>query len=148
MDSLECLSLIEIADKLPAKIPYLKMLVLFGSRARGDNRENSDWDFAVLYDEELRKPILKENPWNWLEGVHILGEMFGLNDDNLDLVELNHCSRLISHYVARDGKAIYEKDIGEFVNFQHNNLMSDRELKQMRRELRQKLELSLQRKGV
>ena len=148
MDSLEYLSLIGIADKLPLEIPYLKMLVLFGSRARGDNRENSDWDFAVLYDEELRKPILKENAWRWLEGIHILGDMFGLNDDNLNLVELNDCSRLISHYVARDGKLIYEKDPGEFVDFQQNYLMSNTELKQIYRELREELELSLQRRSV
>lgn len=148
MDSLDFQSLIEIAEQLPLKIPYLKMLVLFGSRARGDNQENSDWDFAVLYDEELREPILKQNAWRWLEAFHILGEIFGLNDDNMDIVELNRCSPLIAHYVARDGKVIYEQTLGEFENFQRYHLMSDAELKQMRRDLRQKLERSLQRKGV
>ncbi|MDJ1173361.1 type VII toxin-antitoxin system MntA family adenylyltransferase antitoxin [Roseofilum capinflatum] len=141
-------SLHESSQQILAKMPYLKMLVLFGSRARGDNQENSDWDFAVLYDEELREPILKQNAWRWLEAFHILGEIFGLNDDNMDIVELNHCSRLIAHYVARDGKVIYEQTPGEFENFQRNYLMSDTELKQMRRDLRQKLERSLQRKGV
>ncbi|OJJ27390.1 hypothetical protein BI308_01990 [Roseofilum reptotaenium AO1-A] len=136
------------SEQVSAKIPYLKMLVLFGSRARGDNQENSDWDFAVLYDEELREPILKQNAWRWLEAFHILGEIFGLNDDNMDIVELNRCSPLIAHYVARDGKVIYEKLPGEFENFQRHHLMSDAELKQMRRDLRQKLERSLQRKGV
>lgn len=138
----------EIYQQIPAKIPYLKMLVLFGSRARGDNQENSDWDFAVLYDEELREPILKQNAWRWLEAFHILGEIFGLSDDNIDIVELNSCSRLIAHYVARDGKLIYEQTPGEFEKFQRHHLMSDAELKQMRCDLRQKLERSLQRKGV
>lgn len=118
------------SEQVSAKIPYLKMLVLFGSRARGDNQENSDWDFAVLYDEELREPILKQNAWRWLEAFHILGEIFGLNDDNMDIVELNRCSPLIAHYVARDGKVIYEKLPGEFENFQRHHLMSDAELKQ------------------
>lgn len=136
------------SEQVSAKIPYLKMLVLFGSRARGDNYENSDWDFAVLYDEKLREPILKQNAWRWLEAFHILGEIFGLNDDNMDIVELNRCSPLIAHYVARDGKLIYEQTPGEFENFQHNHLMSDAELKHMRRDLRQKIECSLQKKGV
>ena len=29
------------------RLPYLKFLVLFGSRARGDAYERSDWDFAT-----------------------------------------------------------------------------------------------------
>ncbi|NEN87822.1 MAG: hypothetical protein F6K48_02365 [Okeania sp. SIO3H1] len=33
------------------KIPYLKILVLFVSRVRGDTHAKSDWDFAALYDE-------------------------------------------------------------------------------------------------
>lgn len=37
--------------QLPEKIPYLKMLVLFGSRAKGNIHAKSDWDFAVVYDE-------------------------------------------------------------------------------------------------
>lgn len=50
-----------LSPKLPEKIPYLKMLVLFGSRARGDIHANSDWDFAALYDEEARKAYIKDN---------------------------------------------------------------------------------------
>lgn len=44
-----------LSHQLPEKIPYLKMLVLFGSQARGDIHAKSDWDFAALYDEEMRK---------------------------------------------------------------------------------------------
>ncbi len=31
----------------------LEGIVLFGSRARGDYRENSDWDFLVLVNKDL-----------------------------------------------------------------------------------------------
>lgn len=34
------------------RLPYLTFLVLFGSMARGDAYERSDWDFAILCDEE------------------------------------------------------------------------------------------------
>jgi predicted nucleotidyltransferase len=30
-------------------------LILYGSRARGDNKEDSDWDILVLTDEEIDK---------------------------------------------------------------------------------------------
>ena len=52
-----------LSPQLPEKIPYLKMLVLFGSRARGDTHANSDWDFAALYDEEVRNAYIKDNAW-------------------------------------------------------------------------------------
>ncbi|WP_293140319.1 nucleotidyltransferase domain-containing protein [Okeania sp. SIO3I5] len=41
----------KLSPGLSEKIPYLKMLVLFGSHARGDTHARSDWDFAALYDE-------------------------------------------------------------------------------------------------
>lgn len=37
------------------KIPYLKMLILFGSRVRGDNHCKSDWDFAILYEQPFKE---------------------------------------------------------------------------------------------
>jgi len=32
----------DLSLQLPEKIPYLKMVVLFGSRAKGDTHANSD----------------------------------------------------------------------------------------------------------
>lgn len=57
----------KLSSQLPEKIPYLKMLVLFGSRARGDTHAKSDWDFAALYDEEIRKKYTKDNAFAWFE---------------------------------------------------------------------------------
>jgi predicted nucleotidyltransferase len=51
----------ELSLQLLKKIPYLKMLVLFGSRSTGNINANSDWDFAVLYDEEKYNSYIKEN---------------------------------------------------------------------------------------
>lgn len=41
-----------LSRQIRKKIPYIKMLVLFGSRARGDIHDKSDWNFAVFYDEK------------------------------------------------------------------------------------------------
>jgi uncharacterized protein len=138
----------EVAPQLPEKIPYLKMLVLFGSRARGDTHAKSDWDFAALYDEEIRQAYIKDNAWAWFEVPHLLSEFFGIPEDNIDVVELDKCSQLIAHFVGRDGKVIYEKEAGAFEAFRQKALKSDLEIKEIRKALREKLEAHLQRWGV
>lgn len=35
-------------------------VILFGSRARGDNREDSDWDFLILMDQEVTAELKDE----------------------------------------------------------------------------------------
>lgn len=134
--------------QLPEKIPYLKMLVIFGSRARGDIHANSDWDFATLYDQEIRKTYIKNNAWAWFEVSQLLGEVLEIDREQIDVVELNNCSPLIAHFVARDGKVLYEKEPGEFTVFQKKAFKSDVEMTAIRRDLRQKLEKNLQRWGV
>lgn len=108
----------ELAQQLPEKIPYLKMLVLFGSRATGKTHAKSDWDFAALYDEEKRKTSTIDNDWGLFEVPLILGEIFHINREIIDVVELNHCSPLIGYHVSIDGKLLYEKESEEFTKFQ------------------------------
>lgn len=118
MKTLTIEELRELAQQLPEKIPYLKMLVLFGSRATGKIHANSDWDFAALYDDEVRQNYVKDNAFAWFEVPMILGKFFHLNSDIIDVVELNHCSLLVGYHVAREGKILYEKSSEEFTKFQ------------------------------
>ncbi|HBB30867.1 MAG TPA: hypothetical protein DDZ80_15195 [Cyanobacteria bacterium UBA8803] len=120
--------------QLIAKIPYLKMLILFGSRATGKTHAHSDWDFAALYDEELRKGCVGDNGWAWFEVPWILGQVFEINSDKIDVVELQNCPWLLSHFVARDGTLIYEKDPGGFDYFRLTALRSEAELKRFRQD--------------
>mgnify|MGYP003466178846 CR=1 FL=1 len=83
----------EIASQLPEQIPYLKMLILFGFRARGDTHAKSDWDFAALYDEQLREESCKNRGFAWFEVPVILGQAFSINSDEIDVVELERCSQ-------------------------------------------------------
>lgn len=128
------------------QVPYLTMLVIFGSRGRGEAHEKSDWDFAVLYNEDLAKEQLKG--WDWLKIYDILADAFEISSDAIDVVNLNQCSPLIAHYVARDGQLIYEQETGLFEQFKRENLMSQEELKQLQSKLRKELEISLARRGV
>ena len=137
-----------LSPKLPEKIPYLKMLVLFGSRARGDTHTNSDWDFAALYDEETRKTYTKDDAWAWFEVPRLLGDFFELNSDKIDVVELNNCSWLISHFIARDGILLYEKDPKGFEYFRLTALRTESDLKKFRQDQRQLIEMDLKRWGV
>ena len=138
----------ELATQIPEKIPYLKMLVLFGSRATGKTHANSDWDFAALYDEEKRKNYINDHDWGWFELPWIIGNIFGINHEKIDVVELNNSSWLIAHFVARDGILLYEKDSGGFEYFRLTSLRPESEMKKFRQDQRQLIEMELKNWGV
>lgn len=137
----------EVSSQLPIKIPYLKMLVLFGSRATGEIHVNSDWDFATLYDEEIRKTLIS-NPFDWFEVSTIISQLLEIPDNKVDVVELSDYSTIIAHFIARDGILLYEKESGEFDKFRRKALKSDLEMKEISKSLREKIEVDLQRWGV
>jgi len=114
--------------KILEQVPYFKLLVLFGSRARGDHEETSDWDIAVLYDEDQRKEYEKGG-FDWLRGWSIIQQELDLPDDDIDVVDLGKCSNILAHAIACDGKLLYEREPGEFEQFHQQALMSKAELK-------------------
>lgn len=138
----------ELSSQLPEKIPYLKMLVLFGSRATGNTNANSDWDFAVFCDEEQRQAYTKNNISGLFELPMLIGEIFKINPDHIDIVELNHCSKLIAHFVARDGNVLYEDEAKEFDKFKRRVLLSKTEIKKIELTKRNNIEQFLQKWGV
>ena len=77
------------------------------SRATGNTNANSDWDFAVFCDEEQREAYTQNNISGLFELPMLIGEVLKINPDHIDIVKLNHCSELIAHFVARDGKVLY-----------------------------------------
>jgi predicted nucleotidyltransferase len=79
-----------------ARTPGLDLLVLFGSRARGDAHARSDWDFGFLGDDTLDVTAL----------LAALVETVG--SDRLDLVDLAHAGGLLRYRAARDGLALFE----------------------------------------
>jgi predicted nucleotidyltransferase len=128
---MESQSIEAIKAKLPRiveQIPYLKLLVLFGSRATDNNTQASDWDFAVLYDEELRC-LYETEALDWLKIWSVLQAEFQFSDQQIDIVILNQCSNIVAHNVAQSGLPLYEDSPGEFEKFQANHLMSSLERK-------------------
>jgi predicted nucleotidyltransferase len=77
--------------------PALDLLMLFGSRARGDAQPDSDWDLGYL-----AAPTF--DPATFLAAV-----VERLGSDRVDLVDLSRASGLLRYRAARDGVAIFER---------------------------------------
>ena len=83
----------------------LDLLILFGSRARGDPRPGADWDFGYLADAAADVPGL------------LAGLVEGLGDDHVDLVDLRRAGGLLRYRAARDGVLLHESEVEAFDRF-------------------------------
>lgn len=137
MDTLKIEQMRELSLQIPLKRNYIKMLILFGSRATGKTHANSDWDFAVLCDEEKRHTYAENNEFAYFELPLIFGQIFTINPDKIDIVELNQCSQLIAHHIARDGIMMYEQEEGEFKRFKQKSLLDNGKLSTIYQDLQQ-----------
>jgi uncharacterized protein len=141
-------SIDDVKVKVPEfleRVPYLKLLILFGSRARGDYQESSDWDFAMLFDEDLRQQHEAGGGWNHYRSWTILQTLLDLGDDEIDWVDLKDASEILAHAIARDGVVVYENPVGQFEAFRQHALKSPTELKSYRQTVRAKVHEALAR---
>ena len=88
-----------------ADLPGLCLLVLHGSRGRGDAGPRSDWDFAYLADQQL-------DPTELLAKLTV-----AVGTAAVDLVDLFTASALLRFRAARDGVALLERPPGAFLQF-------------------------------
>lgn len=98
-------SVIRALRALAARQRGLTLLVLFGSRARGDVSAQSDWDFGFLSDTSVDQ----------LTVMAALAEAVG--SERVDLVDLARASGLLRYRAARDGVLVYEARPGIFDRF-------------------------------
>lgn len=133
--------------------PTLKLLILFGSRARGDYAPNSDWDIAYLGDPSPEKGT------TWFPGadlLHTLSEHSQIPGDRIDLIDISTCSDILAHLVAQEGQLIYEHEPGEFERFRQrfscreaaSTLKAPAELQQFCQTQREKILQALARWGA
>ena len=91
--------------KIAKKYPEISLLLLFGSRSRGQAQEKSDWDFGYTASEGFDSAALYTDL------------VLQLHTDKVDLVDLSHASGLLRYRAARDGTIIYEAAKGDYEKF-------------------------------
>ena len=85
--------------------PGLELLVLHGSRARGDTHAGSDWDFAYLASSAFDPALLYAD------------FSLALKTDQVDLADLAQAGGLLRYRVARDGVVVIEATPHTFERF-------------------------------
>lgn len=88
--------IIEALGQAARSTPALQLLLLFGSRARGDARPAADWDFGYLAAPGLDVTALL------VRLVEIVGS------DRVDLADLGRATGLLRYRAARDGQLLFE----------------------------------------
>ncbi len=101
MDKDLALNIVECVQKYPK----IELFMLFGSRARSDANQHSDWDFGYVAKSDF-DPIELHT-----ELILLLGT------DHVDLVNLSRANGQLRYRVAKDGKKLYEKQKGAYETF-------------------------------
>ena len=76
-----------------------KKIILFGSRARGDYRKNSDIDIAVDLELSFREKRKLKEKIDIISGVY-----------SVDLIFLNNVEENFRNKILKDGKILYDKN--------------------------------------
>jgi predicted nucleotidyltransferase len=117
------------------ELPDLKLLVLFGSAARGRSRADSDVDVAVLADGEAD-----------LDAAFLaLAPRF--RTSQLDLVDLRRAGPLLAFEVARSGILLVERAAGLFREFQSLAYRRFVDTKKLRDAQRRAIQVFLERRA-
>lgn len=85
--------------------PGLRLLLLFGSRARGDTHPGSDWDLGYIADSEF-------DANDFLARLVLL-----LGTDRIDLVNLERTNGLLRYRAAAEGQPLFESVPGNYERF-------------------------------
>ncbi|MCR4407963.1 MAG: nucleotidyltransferase domain-containing protein [Anaerolineae bacterium] len=84
---------------------------LFGSRATGRAREESDVDVAVLLDEE-------DSVARFERRLQLMTEMSDVCGREADVIVLNDASPILQHQVLKHGRLLYERDRRARIEFE------------------------------
>ena len=88
----------------------IKQIILFGSRAKGNFRKDSDWDFFVLVD----KKISFNKKWDIIDEIKIELAKLGIPNDIIvksaeDFKLMKKCPGVISYDVVKEGVIVWKE---------------------------------------
>ena len=87
----------------------IKLIYIFGSYAKGENRAGSDLDIAIYFDNDV----------DGFVKLDILDELVGIfNREDIDLVILNNVDEVLKFQVIKYGKVVYMEDLVTKVTFE------------------------------
>ena len=94
----------QIIDKIVAYIDPVR-IYLFGSRARDNSRNDSDYDIAVIYDGELSKREVSLGIYDQFEDFDFSMDIFILASDELD--KYKQIANTLAREITENGKVVY-----------------------------------------
>jgi predicted nucleotidyltransferase len=112
-----------LGDIVRARVPDVIAIYAFGSRARGDALEGSDYDLAVL----ARTPLQPVERWKIQEDVAAVARA------NVDLVDLRRASTVLCIQVLKDGIVLVDAAPSERELFEASTLSTYARLNEERR---------------
>jgi predicted nucleotidyltransferase len=113
-----------------------RLIVLFGSTARGTASARSDLDLAVLPAEGAAE----------MDVVHVTAEVVRLTHHNeVDVVDLRRADPLLAMQIAESGRLLYAHDPSEFTEFRSLAFRRYVDTEKLRRAQQRALDLFQQR---
>ncbi len=96
--------LTEIVEKIVAAVQPTK-IYLFGSRARGDNQPDSDYDLAIIYDGEKSKRDVKLEIYKLFDRWDFSMDLPVLTSN--ELKRYKHVATTLAREVSENGVIVY-----------------------------------------
>jgi hypothetical protein len=95
----------------------LTAVYVFGSHARGEEKEKSDIDIAFVFEDSF----YKAGPFGAFQEAELLASEIGARMGMpVDTTVLNGASLTFAYNVIRDGACIYERNMGERIMYEIN----------------------------
>ncbi len=94
----------------------IKFVVLFGSRAKENARNDSDFDVAVAFNSGRS---IFDNTNLYSEILENFSKIFNVKEDRVDLTDLNRANILLRYDITSGGELLYgdEDDYAQFKAF-------------------------------
>ena len=111
---------------LAEQTPDIAILWLYGSRARGPHREDSEYDLAVAF-----KTFIRDNPLETRLRPELLAmdwrRALGLQEHQLSVIDINQVGISLSFNVIQNHQPIFCRDLRRLIT-EENRVMSRMEL--------------------